>query len=97
VSVFRNDPQKVALEKYLQLCWKRRSEKSGAKGRKPYHHGREGVSTSISASGALGRAAYLSLSLANGFHEKASLVKVNVVTKAPTMQDKTPLPRFHSL
>jgi transposase-like protein len=32
-----------------------------------------------------------------GFHEKASLVKVNVGTKAPTIQDQTPLPRFHSL
>ena len=30
------------------------------------------------------------------FHEKASLVKVNVMTKAPTIQDETPLPRFHS-
>jgi hypothetical protein len=49
VSVFRNDPQKVALEKYLQLLEEAFSEKSGAKGRKPYHHGREGVSTSRSA------------------------------------------------
>jgi hypothetical protein len=40
--------------------------------------------------------AYLSLLLANGLHEKASLVKANVMTKAPTIQDETPLPRFHS-
>jgi len=33
----------------------------------------------------------------NGFHEKAALVKVSVMTKAPTIQDETPLPRFHSL
>jgi hypothetical protein len=33
--------------------------------------------------------------LAN-LHEKASLVKGNMVTKAPTVQDETPLPRFHS-
>jgi hypothetical protein len=33
----------------------------------------------------------------NGFHEKASLVKVSVMTKAPTIQDGTPLPRFYSL
>ena len=38
----------------------------------------------------------LPLPLSNGFHEKASLVKVNVMTKAPTIQDETPLPRFHS-
>src|SRR5215207_8177649 len=31
---------------------------------------------------------------ANGFHEKASFVKVNVVTKASTIQDKTPFPRL---
>ena len=37
MSVFRNDPQKqVALEKYLQLLEEAFSEKSGAKGRKPY-------------------------------------------------------------
>src|SRR5215211_6185666 len=46
----------------------------------------------MSASGALGRAAYLSLSLPNGFHEKAFLVKVNVVTEAETKAAKrTPL------
>jgi hypothetical protein len=50
----------------------------------------------MSASGALGRAAYLSLSPANGFHEKASLVKVNVVTEASTIQDKTPF-RYTSI
>jgi hypothetical protein len=38
----------------------------------------------------------LPLSLANGFHEKASLVKVNVVTKASTIQDKTPF-RYTSI
>jgi hypothetical protein len=46
----------------------------------------------------LGCGAYLSLLLKNGFHEKAALVKVSVMAKAkaPTIQDKTPLPRFHS-
>jgi hypothetical protein len=36
----------------------------------------------------------LSLSLANGFHEKASLVKVNVVTKASTIQGETPFAKL---
>jgi hypothetical protein len=36
----------------------------------------------------------LSLLRPNGFHEKASFVKVNVVTKASTIQDKTPFPRL---
>ncbi len=70
MSVFRNDPQKVALEKYLQLCWKRRSlRKVGREGAKePYLTmvGIGGKHLAMSASGALGRAAYLSLSLANG-------------------------------
>jgi len=62
-----------------------------------YNHGvRQGVGTSMSASCAAGWGAYLSLLLPNGFHEKASLVKVNVVTKAPTIQGETPMPRFHS-
>jgi hypothetical protein len=34
------------------------------------------------------------ISLSNGFHEKTALVKVNVVTKASTIQDKTPFPRL---
>ena len=39
----------------------------------------------------------LLLSLTNGFHEKASLVKVNVVvTEASTIQDKTPF-RYASI
>jgi hypothetical protein len=44
----------------------------------------------------LGCGAYLSLLLSNGFHEKAAFVKVSVMTEAPTIQDETPLPRFHS-
>src|SRR5215211_8768894 len=40
----------------------------------------------------MGQAAYLSLPLSNGFHEKVSLVKVNVVTEAETKAAKrTPL------
>jgi hypothetical protein len=39
-----------------------------------------------------GRVAYLPLSVPNGFHEKVSLVKVNVVTEAETKAAKrTPL------
>jgi hypothetical protein len=72
------------------MCLKTRFEESGAKGPKPHHHGGQRVGTSMSASGALGRAAYLSLSHANGFHEKASLVKVNVGTKAAAIRDETP-------
>jgi hypothetical protein len=54
VSLSRNNPQKVASEKHLQPLEGAFSEKSRAKGRKPYHHGREEVRASISISEALG-------------------------------------------
>jgi hypothetical protein len=44
-----------------------------------------------------GRVAYLPFSLANGFHKKVSLVKVNVVSEAQTKARRVRLlPRFHS-
>ncbi len=47
MSVSRNDPQKqVALEKYLQLLEEAFLRKVG---RKPYHHGREGLRAPRSA------------------------------------------------
>ncbi len=68
MSVFRNDPQKqVALEEYLQPleeAFLRKVGREGAKAVSPWSGGAKHLA--ISASGALGRAEYISLSLANG-------------------------------
>ncbi len=44
MSVFRNDPQKIALEEYLRPLEEAFPRKGGRRGeRAVYHHGREGL------------------------------------------------------
>jgi hypothetical protein len=77
-------------------CLKTRLEKSGAKGANACTILGGRVCTRHLFLADCGDEHTLPPSLSNSFHEKVSLVKLNVMTKAPTIQDETPLPRFHS-